>query len=96
MIVRRQGSCDPEAVERELAYYGLRPSSKIYRTALELFARPATAQRHRVALGRVLAWLVCLGITEIAAEKNDQQRRDATLFASRKIAQIAASIPYLG
>ena len=96
MILRRNGSCDGEAVERELAHYGLHPSGKIYKTAIELFHKPATAQRHRVALGRILAWLVCLGIMENATQKSDQQRRDATLFASRRIASIAASIPYLG
>ena len=77
-------------------YVTRRPISDGHVSALELFSRPATAQRQRVALGRVLAWLVCLGIMEDATEKNDQQRRDATLFASRRIASIAASIPYLG
>ena len=96
MIVRRNGRCDPDAVARELAYYGLGPSGRIYKTALELFSKPATAQRQRVAFGRVLAWLLCLGIVEKATEKSDEQRRDATLFVSRQIAGIAASIPYLG
>jgi alkylation response protein AidB-like acyl-CoA dehydrogenase len=96
MIVRRNGSCDPEMVASELAHYGLMPSGKIYKTTLELFAEPATTQRVRVALGRILAWIVCLGIVENATEKSDEQRRDATLFVSRQIAASAASVPYLG
>ncbi len=96
-IARRGTRCDRPAVEADLGRYGLCPSGEVSDRALDLFSvYTETSQRQRVVLGRITAWLMVLAILECEAGEEATDLHDGRMFATRKLAELTATLPHLG
>ena len=96
VIAGRHDCCNRAAVAAEIGRYGLRLSGDIPDRALSLFSTYAkTSQRQRVSLGRITAWLVALAILDREARETSTDLNDGRMFATRKLAELTAVMPYL-
>jgi hypothetical protein len=96
LIDGRSDRCDRAAVAAEMGRYGLHRSGNVTDRALALFSTYAeTSQRQRVVLGRIIAWLMALAIVEGEAMETSMDLTDGIMFATRKIAELTAVMPYL-
>lgn len=96
VIAGRSFCCDRAAVEAEIGRYGLRLSGEVADRALELFSAYADiSQRQRVVLGRIIGWLVTLAILDREAADRSLELHDGRMFATRKLAELTAVMPYL-
>ncbi|MFH1567089.1 MAG: acyl-CoA dehydrogenase [Gemmatimonadota bacterium] len=97
VLYGRHGRGDLDAVAAELGRYGLRlPGGLPETVSSALGGGPDQGQRQKVQLGRLVAWVFALAIVRATPLPEASDPVAAERLARRRIAELAAAVPYLG
>jgi alkylation response protein AidB-like acyl-CoA dehydrogenase len=88
VIAARHGRCDRDTLEAEFGVYGLHMPTDIPSTITDLLPGKHN-QRWTVVLGRLIAWICMQAIWE------KTESADVPRIIGRRIAELAAALPYL-
>jgi hypothetical protein len=90
------GRLDRTAVAAELARYGLAFPTDLPTAATGVLdAATARPQRQQVQLGRMVSWILVLALLEHGEVADPQATHLGVQMARRRIAELAAALPYL-
>jgi len=96
-IASRHGSSDRAAIAEEFRQYGLRLPEELPPSTLALVdASRAQSQREKVNCGHALAWMLALSILQLPGDHGGSALEEAQRVVKKRIAELAAAMPYLG
>lgn len=97
VVAGRHGAVTPETVDRELSTFGLRmPDNLPPGTLTALNVGEKLPQRQTVHRGKIIEWIVALGILDQIAPQVPMPGDEGRRTGRRHIAALLAELPYLG
>lgn len=96
VVTGRHGAVSPDTIGQELERLGLRmPGDLPQGTLPALEIKDECSQRGKVQYGKIIEWIVLLGILEHMGAKEAMPVEEAQRVAKRHIAARVAELPYL-
>ena len=96
VVAGRHGSVNPDTISQELQQFGLRiPDDLPQGTLSALEIKEDCSQRRQVHYGKIIQWIVVLGIIEQMGAQKAMPVEDARRVAKLHIAACIAELPYL-
>jgi len=96
VVAGRYGSVNPDTISQELEKFGLQiPENLPYGVLQALEIKEECSQRRKVHYGKIIEWIVVLGILEHMSTKETISVEDARQVANLNLAARIAELPYL-
>jgi hypothetical protein len=96
VVIGRYGSVNPDTISQELHKFGLRiPDDLPQGTLPALEIKEACSRRQKVHYGKIIEWIVVLGILEQMSAQEAMPVEDARRVASLQLTARVAELPYL-
>ena len=96
VVAGRYGSVSPDTISQELQKFGLRIPDNLPRGTLSVLEiKGDCSQRQKVHYGKIVEWIVVLGILEHMSAQKAMPVEDARRVAKLHMAACIAALPYL-